>query len=1348
MGTRKRKSTRQSVGREVSDAHDEIPNTAVPVVGRRVFIKLATLLLGTGSVFDISEVLLAETRDEENKWPRYILSRTSDNLFIELLALGYKEKRFLGARWLSPAGGAVEPLLVFTFPPQHFAETAIPTAGIPPIFDDRMLSLVELLESKPSQLVFKDLAKRKLCLSLKDLLNWDELELVLPSMDAAGNDVRSEPKYSLEVAPSQSSPASRIEMPWGVELIPSVQTGRGFIATEYLWKHSNSAQSSGGWTVLWTTSLTRRGGGPLAMEVLSVRGFDQMSSTGTVDAGNLKITYKDKQGEVFPRGSTPNPDYATPLSNYDRIAIAASLSKRFPYTGRPSPTPVESALIQYVPTNTCVSACYVDGRTIPVEQFRLSALGGWLQLNGQWVAAPGCGLTGWVNSTSVGRDHHVEVISAGFLYPFGTACQLVVLSERVFVRDANRHYVAVLVKQAFLQIPEGNEVEVGHKETPFVTLSITTKLSPPLDLPSSGDPSTYSEYDFFLPTVNKRPFPFEHVGTDWSGNKHSSMMAMYYVSNKARSANGLIWEPGYPWDHTQKDAICGKNQDGNPDLYHTIPKSGDDGLRVLDKLWNEDGFRFAKYNRALVALATPLSRGDTSQRIDWVEWGRTNIGNLEPDHVVTPPFKPRARTIRFSIESMGLMSGQHTGLIGTYRDTRATSVPVLDPEPTASMELYFRNVQPGANMASSPYLYLLETRPLIGESGVVQKISTQEQAALIRESYYGTSSGRIPDSLFTEITNEIRFGASSGAEGVGGISVPDTHVSTLTRNYGPVGDATFNERRWIGYQNKKSALEAIGRLDFTAFRRTYRKLIDIAPFDPLRSEPDLEVMAQNARTLMGYSTSPRLLASSAAGLPSGGLKLGDLFGMDAQILPGISFADIFRNIAFGDSPDLPLELSESGPRTAQPLAWDVRVTGIDTLLSFVGREPGQLSLPEILSLLAMDAQLSDVAEPISAGIEASLNWSNDIFSQEKIGPVVFTPTSGTRLEIEALSRIDLGKITIAPDLKQLAFEPGKSQVSAKAKLSDFKITMFEAIEVSFSNVSFELLPDGRKDFVTNISEVQLIGPLSFISQLSEIFGGLGNDQGIKLDLSPERARISQTLRFPATEGQPLFIGPAQVINLALGWFVMIPLRGRDVLSVGFSVSSREKPLTIYVPPWYGGKAHVLLELTTRGCRLIEVSMEYGALIPVTWTLASGMASITAGIFYMCEQTVDSGRVVLKAFVKAAANLTVAGLIDFSGLIYIALSSDEKAGHKVLLGESTVSVSIKIGFVRISYSFTAYHTETSGGASAFVATENMAPNTPTLSLSASPNRVAIDVFGVHFDDARRAAFDRIIDGYAL
>jgi hypothetical protein len=1319
-------------------------------ITRRAFVKYGVTLSSTAPFTLYASKLWAQDVRAQRRWPKYCLRRERDELFLQMTAVGYVESRHMGCRCLTPSSPQSDLLLVFDVSSQHFAETVLAVTEIPAVFDEQKLRSIQLTPSARSKLVFRVPHRRRLKLTLVDLLGWSNFQLVLPDLNRAGG------QYDLEAPDSESLPSTRVEMPWGMTLSPA---SGGTDPSNYTFSNSAEARTAGAWAELWTTALTDNRAvdstAPLSLEVLSVRGFVRYSVSGGVDAGNLTVTYVNREGEVFPAEPTP-------LNNYDRIDIAASLSRRFPYTGQVGPPPIDSAVIAYRPTVTdpsvCLNACYAPGRTISASLFRLSARGGWLQLDGNWSPYPGCALSGLVQTASLGRDHHVEAISEGFLFPFGTPCELIILSERVFAKDEDGHFVAPIIQQAFLQIPQPNSVAVGHVESPFRSIAITTQRSPPLDIPASGNPDEYRQYDFFLPMVKGTAFSFEHTGIDWAGTQHRSAMPMYFVSNKARLANGLIWEPGYSWTPTHATLNCSTPTTSHADQNHTIAQSGD-GLRVVDKAWSLQPGRFAAYNGALMELAGGSVTGETSQRVDWIEWSRANVPDLAPSSVVATPFRPRARTLRIRLQGVGQISGEPSASIATYRDVRFTSAPFLDPEPTTLPADYFSNVTAQLGDPEAAYLFILDTREMVNQPGPVAQRSTDQAAQELRDAYFGLSvnPNPIPTTLFAGIDNEIRFGRTSSSESVGGLSVPDTHVSILTRKHGPVGDATFNEGRWSGYKDSvKARIQAAQRLDYIAFAHAVRPSLDLAPFDASRTQANRDALVAAARSAMQFDA-PRALSSAPSGTGvSPGLNLGDLFGGNAQIIPGLTFADIFRDVALGTTANRP-----AGEPAASPLVWNVRLSGIEWLTQLLNGSANSISLPQVVSFLLANAKEEPDAEPLSLGMESSLQWSNSAFKDVNIGPADFIPDSDTKLTINAKARIDLGVVGIPANASDIRFSPGKPVISARAELLKFTVRIFGAIAIHFSNVAFELSEDGNKSFTLEIGSVDLLPPLDFINQIASIFGNLGGDQGIHLDLTPDRIRISQTLRFPAKEGEPLLMGPAQITNLSLGWFAAIPLRGRDVLSVGFGVSSREKPLTIYIPPWYGGKAYALLEATTRGCRLVEVSMEYGALIPVQWGIAVGQASLTAGIFFMLERddANNSGTVTLRAFVKAAADLSVAGIIQFAGLIYIALSYITGAGRKVIQGVATVSVSIKIGFVRISYSFSAIHEEVSEDRHASFSPRMGGPMFASL---AGPDRlVAVDEphsqigggfagdaipFGPSFSGERRAAFERVLGGY--
>lgn len=1301
-------------------AHDDADDFAGGLT-RRAFLgySAAASVPLVASVVTVSYEMAGGGKPSDG-WPEFLIRREADEVFLKVRAVGFKLKG--NARRITPVAWADEYALEFELPPQHFLETALTYQTIPAIVSEADLAGISLKPSLPSLLRFR-VPRQPLRLDPQTLLDWSKFELIAPNPTAAGL------PYDLEIPRVDREAFSRIELPWGMELAPA--PGQQVEASG-----APLARSAAGWTELWSTAIQavrpENRSIPINMEIFSVRGFTRIGTTGSVDQGTLVVTYGTSNSD----GPMPKPP--TPLLSWERAELAASLCRRFEYTGNADPFRYSAKIFLRDENVPPFAAAYAPGRVIHVEQMRLSTRGGSLSLRTNFAPYPGSAVSGWTHYATLGQDHFVEVIREGFLFPFGTPCQLVMSSQRIFALDSKGRFVAPLNKQAFLRIPQPNIIQVEHNETPFVALSIATEKSPALDLPQpSGDPSEYGKYDYFLPMVGGKPFEFEHVGTDWSGDRHSATMPMIFVSNKARGPKGLIWEPGYIWPPD--------NGPASGDPRHTIPHGGE-GLRVVDSLWITQPGRFASYGGAVVELAKAAAKGQAAQRLDWVEWGRGNIPDLDPKTPAPLPFRPRARTMRLRDQASGQLSGEPSALLATYRDVRFFDFPFLDPEPTTPAEDYFTNVPLDADNNNAPFVYYLESRPLVSEAGRPTPRTPAQTVADIKDIYFKVTTGSPPDALFSSIDNEISFGRRGSADGIGGLSVPDVHAGLANRRFGVVGDATFDERRWTGFSDSKAKLEAARRVDFAAYQRSQRMPLDKMPFQNSRGAPERDAAAAAARALMGYAAAASLTKRKpdAASPFAVGLKLGDLFGRDAELIPGMRFSDLFADVLLAgtDAPDEKVAFALTGSdrqAAAEPLSWEVRLSGIEWLSRLQESGSAPALLPGILSALTEEARPNPTARPMAVGMDASLAWSNSAFNDVNIGPAVFRVNDSTRITIDANAHIDFGFPNLVGSPPRLEFAPGASHVSAKTEVTSFAVEIFGAIRLDFDFVRFAIARDGSKSFEVRLAGVSLLKPLDFINQLQSMLGGLGGDNGIHVAISPQRAEISQTLNFPA-DGGILLMGPAQVTNLAFSWMVTIPLAGRGVLSVAFGLSSREKPLTIFVPPWYGGKAYGLIEATTRGCRLVEVSMEYGALVPIDWKIARGQASLTAGIFFRLERddANDTGSVEFRAFIKAAANLSVAGIIRFVGLVYISLSYVSNGSGKRVIGQAGYSVSIKIGFVRVSYSFTAeYEKAQEGGRNSLAGTEALGL------LSGDETEVGQSPFGSAFS---LDAFQRVLAGY--
>ena len=1277
--------------------------------------------------------------------PRYILSREADELYLHLEAVGYKEIGWFGTKYLKKLEDAIVPRLIFTLPPQHYAETALTNCDdvtracgpIPDTLSEDQLNTIKLTPSGDSQLVFSVDPETLLKLDLDTLLNWDKFNLVLPDLNATAD------PYELSV-PSDQASFTRIEMPWGIELSP-ITDDQSSINTEtsFGWRNPVNIDATDDWSVIWYAQYGKSipNNESINFEIHSVSGFKKQGEpTGSVDDGTLVANHTDAN---LPASYPEFGDQVIALSNIDRAELAASLSRRFEYTGIGGNPPIETGSIHYKsekfnPDQINIKSCFEPYRSIPVDTFILSPRGGSLKLDAKWIPSLGCSLSGWTHNVTLGRNQKVKTVHVGHLYPFGIAAELVILTERVFSKDIDGHYIGYLAKQAFIEVPQPNKLIIEHSESVFREISITTKRTPPLDLPPSGNPGDYSQFDYFMPKAEGVEIAFRHEGIDWNDKVHATEIAMFFVSGNTRSANGQIWEPDIGWDHT------GATPGGVP-IENSIPRSGPDGLRVVDKKWNQLPHRFAKYNNELITISSSHNDGATDVRVNWVEWTRGITPALNSNDVAVRPFLPRTRTFKIKLQGIADFSGQDSYILATFRDTRFARFPILDPEPTTPEEVYYANVAKNIGEqqdVSRDFAYILETRELIGETGAPAHENDSQQQKRIQEIYYRTSAGSnlISDSLFSGITNEIQFGTSNTSQSTGGIAVPDTHVSTLTEINGPSGDATFNPRKWAGYStDTKNKFEISNRLDYATYSRTERTEIDQQPFDKTTNEIDLKNLVKSAHQMMGFGDPtdvPPLIAMESA--PDMGLMVADLFGVDAQIIPGLSLSDLFETILLVKDDYQAEVASLRGEKSAKPLNWDFKITGIDWFFDIIGNGPGQIPIAQIPQAILHTGQNAKNSLPVELGMEASLNWETTSFNKVKVGSAIkFIPDNSTKFTIQAMARMSQGIENFSLDGRSIKLDLSKPEISSFATLQSFTVTVFEMIDVSFDDVSFTLAADGSKDFSTNIGDIGFKGPLEFINQLSKLLGSMGSDYGVNIAVTMRSIRISQDIAFPAKVGQPLFIGPAQMINLVISWGVYIPLVGRDVMAIHFAVSSREQPLTIYIPPWYGGKAHVLIELTTKGIRLLEISMEYGALIPITWGIAEGQASLTAGIFYMVKKTEDSGTVQFRAFVKAAAHLTVAGFIKFAGIVYIGMHYIQST--KSIKGVAYQRVSAKIGFVRFSYSFTAEEEEDRN--QSLVADASIVDDA-----NDQNDTVSRSLYGTTFSPEKMEAFDRFLDGY--
>ncbi len=152
----------------------------------------------------------------------------------------------------------------------------------------------------------------------------------------------------------------------------------------------------------------------------------------------------------------------------------------------------------------------VTPTAIGVERLMLTALGGYLNAEGDWGATPVYGLESWKHRAALGRDNYVELVYSGVLYPFGHRASLVKITERKFTELAP--HTALLWQREYIVIREPlKSYDEKLRQFPFLYLHIKTLKTPDL----SGVPDQPAS---FVPKVDSRTFLFAAEALDREGN--------------------------------------------------------------------------------------------------------------------------------------------------------------------------------------------------------------------------------------------------------------------------------------------------------------------------------------------------------------------------------------------------------------------------------------------------------------------------------------------------------------------------------------------------------------------------------------------------------------------------------------------------------------------------------------------------------------------------------------------------------------------------------------------------------------------------------------------------------------
>jgi hypothetical protein len=177
-------------------------------------------------------------------------------------------------------------------------------------------------------------------------------------------------------------------------------------------------------------------------------------------------------------------------------------------------------------------------KSIQVNNLMLTSLGAWLDAMVEFKRPELDNVKGslnmlkWKHIATLARDHYVEVVYAGNMYPFGHEAALVRITERKpkngYAANWQRYFVAITEEEKKYNPVRNNT----FNPFPFSTIKILTAATPTIKSPkeSAGGLSGPNDNKFVPTMLNGQTFKFKIVGYDLDGGDVSFEMPLVFVS--------------------------------------------------------------------------------------------------------------------------------------------------------------------------------------------------------------------------------------------------------------------------------------------------------------------------------------------------------------------------------------------------------------------------------------------------------------------------------------------------------------------------------------------------------------------------------------------------------------------------------------------------------------------------------------------------------------------------------------------------------------------------------------------------------------------------------------------------
>ncbi len=919
----------------------------------------------------------------------------------------------------------------------------------------------------------------------------------------------------------------------------------------------------------------------------------------------------DIQNQNLPGLQHENEPFRMSMDYYDRWNIVHLTSN----WRMPAPN-VQGSNASYVP------------RPVDVNLLMLSSLGSWMDTRGAWTNMPqGLSVEEWKQIGTMGRDHFVKVVYAGFLFPFGHRASLVKITERKIYYGSNGP-IAYMFQRMFIivrefekvfrnlgvqvtNLPPGKQVtgmettdpRKVDNEFPFRRVTITTRITPNLDKPEMADVMNMKQ-SCFWPQVGSKDFNFGIVAEDVDGKEVELTMPLAFVDKMVTDQNSgrtTILELTSKYEKEQK--VKGADP-GDPVARRRRPMAGQK-----------------------IVYANYAKPGDTTFETTEMAFGAEvpEVGVYNSLSWQNPRFFPVMRAARLHIPSIKHLAGTEPQEFG-YSNV-------------------FSRVAFGAENAGELLFDIIEGKKLEMDfskkgdrSGALATPNMSIKGLARAMGPVGGDTGKIaggnfdPTDFFGDLLSDLSpklFGCINLFDIINGIAGGDL-LNKLDIVPKFVTEALDGVEKFLALVEQMQATAErlksitdpnVAQVPTNEIKNRLQAVLDpaIAIIGPdgdiahLFEEP-FEPSAIDAKlgTLQGHISD---LSAALGNLMS---------GLEAPA-PGVAEGEIkfFRDAL----------------RDVQGVLGDINGF-LDKVRQFIGLIPTEL--PEELTLkFEWKPELKD--------------WG---FAPGK--PLFIAKDAGKKatfvIGVEARIKTDLDS-------------PPK--VSVYTSLENFAVDLIAPLSfivLHFEKIQFIADTGLKADVDVKLRDLEFVGPLSFVETLKDLIPLDGFSDPPAVDVSAEGIKASFSIPIPSVS-----VGVFSMKNISFSAGFHIPFIGPP-LSVTFAFCTKENPFILTVM-MFGGGGFFGITLDPAGIQSMEAAFEFGASLSVDFGVASGGVEVMAGVYFKMTLTNGEESLLLNGYLRIKGYVDVLGLISCTIILKMELIYESSSGK--CIGRATLIIEIEV-----------------------------------------------------------------------